>query len=67
MNIDGYNTPRPSVLARKKLDDEIKALKKSIEMLQKANKYGVEAWRLAHLENGGTPEHDTKKGGKENE
>ena len=53
MNIDAYNIPRPSTLARKKLEDEIKALKKSIEMLQKANKYGVEAWRLAHLEDDG--------------
>ena len=50
MNIDAYNLPRPSVLARKKLADEIKALKKSVEMLEKANKYGIEAWRLKHLE-----------------
>ena len=50
MNIDAYNLPRPSVLARKKLEDEIKALKKSVEMLEKANKYGIEAWRLQHLE-----------------
>ena len=50
INIDAYNLPRPSVLARKKLDDEIKALKTSIEMLRKANQYGIEAWRLKHLE-----------------
>ena len=82
MNIDAYNLPRPSVLARKKLDDEIKALKESIEMLQKANKYGIEAWRLAHLlgpshgpaqygetvpEDWDSTEHNTKEGGKENE
>ena len=50
MNIDAYNVPRPSGLARKKLDEEIKSLKRSIEMLQKANKYGIEAWRLRHLD-----------------
>ena len=67
MNIDAYNLPRPSVLARKKLDDEIKALKKSVEMLQKANKYGIEAWRLTHLEDGASPEHNTKEGSKEDD
>ena len=51
MNIDAYNLPRPSVLARKKLEDEIKALKESVELLKKANEYGIEAWRLKHLEN----------------
>ena len=53
INIDAYNIPRPSVLARKKLDDEIKELKASIEMLRKANQYGIEAWRLKHLEDDG--------------
>ena len=53
INIDAYNIPRPSVLARKKLDDEIKALKESVEMLKKANEYGIEAWRLKHLEDDG--------------
>ena len=53
INIDAYNLPRPSVLARKKLDDEIKELKASIEMLRKANQYGIEAWRLKHLEDDG--------------
>ena len=81
MNIDAYNVPRPSGLARKKLDEEIKALKTSIEMLRKANKYGIEAWRLRHLDNedsevsktishlkdGDSTEHNTKEGGKENE
>ena len=81
MNIDAYNLPRPSVLTRKKLDDEIKALKKSIEMLQKANQYGIEAWRLRHLDDedsevsktisylkdGDSTQHNTKEGSKEND
>ena len=67
MNIDAYNLPRPSVLARKKLDDEIKELRRSVEILRKANKYGIEAWRIAHLEDGESPEHNTKEGGEEDE
>ena len=53
INIDAYNIPRPSVLARKKQEDEIKALKESVELLKKANEYGIEAWRLKHLEDDG--------------
>ena len=50
VNIDAYNLPRPSGLARKKLKKEIKELKESVELLKKANKYGIEAWRLKLLE-----------------